>query len=176
MGRPSKSAEIIVLEGKSHRTKKEIAYRREKEKDTITKKPLQPTTEVKENTRAFAEFKRVKGILKIIGKDDALFGAVINRYCLLISETADLEKTRGELQAQVRDLEQNKKKYKLDEYLELYALCLKTIAALDRNLKSKRDQLFTIEKENGMTIAAALRSVPKKPETGETRLRKVLNG
>jgi hypothetical protein len=40
----------------------------------------------------------------------------------------------------------------------------KNIVGLDKQIMSKRNMMLAIEKENLMTIASALRSIPKKVE------------
>jgi hypothetical protein len=47
--------------------------------------------------------------------------------------------------------------------------------ALDKQIQTKRKMLLDIEKENIMTIAAALRSIPKKTDEKENPLLKALN-
>ena len=47
---------------------------------------------------------------------------------------------------------------------------------LDRQVQGKRKMLLEIEKENIMTIASALRNIPKKAEEEEDPLLRVLKG
>jgi predicted transcriptional regulator len=49
-----------------------------------------------------------------------------------------------------------------------------SIIALDKQIQTKRKMLLDIEKENIMTIAAALRSIPKKPEDKTNPLKEAL--
>ena len=51
----------------------------------------------------------------------------------------------------------------------------KNLVSLDRQVQSKRKMLSDIEKENIMTIAASLRSVPKKPEKKVNPLKEALS-
>jgi len=46
--------------------------------------------------------------------------------------------------------------------------------SIDKQIQVKRKMLFDIEKENVMTIAAALRSIPKKEEKKSDALRDAL--
>lgn len=48
--------------------------------------------------------------------------------------------------------------------------------SMDRQIQAKRRMLAEIEKENVMTIAASLRSVPKKPEKKTNPLKEALGG
>ena len=174
MARPSKPVEIIAFEGKSHRTKREMAVRRDGEKKALTGIKLKATPEVKKDPIAYAEFRRIKKLLEAIDKNDELFGAVINRYCIIVSELKTDEENRAVTQKLITDLQKKKKKDK--EYIEYFLSLQKALASIDRSIKDKRSQLFSIEKENGMTLAAALRSVPKKPETKTNALKEALGG
>ena len=51
----------------------------------------------------------------------------------------------------------------------------KNLVSLDRQVQSKRKMLSDIEKENIMTIAASLRSVPKKPVKKVNPLKEALS-
>ena len=52
----------------------------------------------------------------------------------------------------------------------------KNIVALDRQVQAKRKMLADIEKENIMTIASALRTIPKKQEKKTNALMEALSG
>ena len=53
----------------------------------------------------------------------------------------------------------------------------KNIVSLDKQIQAKRKMLLDIEKENVMTIASALRSIPKKEDKeADNPLLKVLRG
>ena len=82
MGRPAKAASIIKLEGRSHRTKKELAVREKAEKGLLTGKQMIETAEVKNDRAAHLEFLRLKPLLKAIEKYDEIYGAGVRRYCL----------------------------------------------------------------------------------------------
>ena len=127
----SKSADIIRMEGKSHRTKKE-------------------RQEVKDNEIAHKEFLRLKKLLEKINKFDDMYGAVINRYCILYAETKEFEEKRDQFYKQLCEFQNEK-----DDML------------INRELTRK---------ENVMTIAASLRSVPKKPEKKTNPLKEALGG
>ena len=53
---------------------------------------------------------------------------------------------------------------------------INSVLTIDRNIAQKRKMLLDIEKENIMTIASALRSIPKKEEKQENPLLKILRG
>lgn len=84
--------------------------REEGEKSLSTDIELKERKEVKQNKVAHKEFKRVQKILKNIDKNDAIYEAVINRYCLLQAECFDLEERREEcynLISKLREEEKN---------------------------------------------------------------------
>lgn len=165
-GRPSKPADIIYLEGVSHRTKAEIQQRRDAESALVTGIHMEMWPEVKSSKLACEEFERVRELLAVIGKDDALQEGVVNRYCLLRAECVDFEKKRETF---MRSLAELKREYKADKidtgvYFGLVTDMQKNIVGLDKQIMSKRNMMLAIEKENLMTIASALRSIPKKVE------------
>ena len=138
---------------------------------------------------AHKEFKRIEKLLKNIDKNDAIYEAVINRYCLLQAECTDLEERREEFYKLVFELKEEMKlvtndmeciedvaDYKL-EYAKSIAKIMSSMNAIDKQIQSKRKMLLDIEKENVMTIASALRSIPKKEDKEtDNPLLKVLRG
>ena len=60
--------------------------------------------EVKNNPVAHKEFLRVNKLLKNIGKNDAIYEPVINRYCLLQAECDDFEKKKNEIYNLIEEL------------------------------------------------------------------------
>lgn len=62
------------------------------------------------------------------------------------------------------------------EYYGIEASMQKSLVSMDRQIQAKRRMLAEIEKENVMTIAASLRSVPKKPEKKTNPLKEALGG
>ena len=78
MARPSKSTDVLKAEGKSHRTKAEMAQREAAEKALLTGITMRESSDVKKDKVAHREYQRVIKILTAIGKNDALFESVIN--------------------------------------------------------------------------------------------------
>ena len=74
MARPAKPASVIKLEGKSHRTKKELRTREQAENALLSGTILKESKEVKNNPRAHQEFLRVRKLLAGIEKSDDLYG------------------------------------------------------------------------------------------------------
>jgi hypothetical protein len=168
MPNPRKSSAVIASEGKAHKTKAELAARLEAEQSMSTGVKMKERKEVKENPVAHQEFERLYSLLEKIGKNDAIHEPVINRYCMLQAECLDFEVKREQFNGRLEDMEDSDidsdKKYKLMVEMQ------KTIIDLDKQVQAKRRMLFDIERENAMTIAAALRSIPKKVNTDESQL------
>lgn len=179
MPTPTKPANVIRLEKKSHRTKKELASRENAEKALLTGEKLK---EVKSDPVAHKEFLRIKKLLEKIEKNDDLYSSVINRYCQLYAECKDFEEKREAIYKQLLDLQENCQKMideeemTMKEYYNLELGMQKNLVSLDKQVQAKRKMLLDIEKENIMTIASALRSVPKKTEKKDNPLLAALNG
>lgn len=189
MPTPPKPFSVLKNEKKSHRTKKELAAREKGEKALATGVAIRERPEVKNDPIAHKEFLRVNRLLKNIEKNDAIYEAVINRYCLIYAETIEFEDKKNKLYGLIEKLESQFEKS--TEYLEQEELAKETrkftraisdlvasIVDLDKQLQPKRKMLLDIEKENVMTIASALRTIPKKPgnDSAKETIMKVLNG
>ncbi len=179
MSRPAKPFKVITNEKKSHRTKAELKIREEGEQSLSTDSTIKERPEVKVNKFAHKEFKRIVKLLETIDKNDAVYEVVINRYCLLQAECHEFEEKREKFYKDFERLEQeyNENDYfTAQEYFTLVNNIQKHIIDLDKQVQAKRKMLLDIEKENVMTIASALRSIPKKVEKDENPLLKVLRG
>ena len=176
MARPSKPASVIKLEGRSHRTKKELQTREKAEKSLVSGKELKESKEVKENKKAHADFLRVKKLLAGIEKADDLYGNIINRYCLILAECSEFEEKREKIYSLIEGLEERAEEMEYIEYIKMQANLSKQLISYDKQIQAKRKMLMDIEKENVMTIASALRSIPKSPEKKSNPLKDVLSG
>ena len=176
MPTPTKPASVLKYEKKSHRTKAEMRQREKAEEDLLTGKKLKESQEVKNNELAHREFLRIKKILVEIGKNDDLYSGVINRYCMISAECREFEEKRESIYRRQEELEKRSDEMEIDEYIKLQNETSKMLLSFDRQIQAKRKMLFDIEKENVMTIASALRSVPKKPEKKKNALREALSG
>lgn len=176
MPTPPKPADVIMLEGKSHRTKKELRQRKKAEEDLLTGNRLRETKEVKENELAHKEFLRIRKLLEEIGKNDDLYSGVINRYCLLSAECKEFEEKRESIFRRQQELEERSGEMEFTDYIYMQNDLSKMLLSYDRQVQAKRKMMFDIEKENIMTIASALRSIPKKQETKKNALREALGG
>jgi phage terminase small subunit len=161
---PSKPLSLI----KGHRTKAEKEQRAKAEADLITGRRMKIWPETADNEKARQEFNRVRALLHKIEKDDALHESVVNRYALLRAECLDFEEKREAFTRRADELEETYEsghsEMKPFEYFKLIASLQGQVVALDKQIQAKRKMLLDIEKENIMTIASALRSIPKKVE------------
>ncbi len=176
MGRPPKPYAVLKSEGKSHRTKAELEARKKAEAAFATGEPLKEKQEVKENVVAHKEFLRLSKLLVKIGKADAIYENVINRYCLLLGECREMEKIREEFLQDLRDMEQERDELEPETYYNIKGKMQKNLVSLDRQVQAKRKMLMEIEKENIMTISSSLRNLPKKEEEPANPLLEALKG
>lgn len=187
MARPSKPYMVITNEKKSHRTKAELAMRKKGEESLLSGIKIKESPEVRNNDEAHKEYRRIKRLLVAIEKDDELYGAVINRYCLLTNEIKGLQNDRVYYTEMIREMREDlhEQKDKLEnpvEYIELLAdvgrsleKITASINSIDKIIQQKRKMLLDIEKESAMTISAALRTVPKQKEEKNSALWEALN-
>lgn len=149
-----------------HRTKAEIAARREAEQDMLSGKRAFERESVKADPVAHAEYRRVTALMKAIGKDDALYSAIVNRYCELFAEVRryqdEIVRRRtlmDELHTRFEDSDPDSED--IVAFAKAYDSMAGKVDKMDGIIMQKRKMMFDIEKENGMTVAAALRAVPK---------------
>lgn len=187
MARPSKPAAVIKTEKKSHRTKAELEARENAENGLLSNKKLQERKEVKENKTAHSEFRRVSKLMKAIGKDDALYSSGINTYCLLYAEIGNLteqmkalDKTgdmlRESFERLVDDPESSIEPETIIQFEKSFTRLISQKLNISSMIDKKRKMMLDIDKENVMTISAALRSIPKQPETKENPIYAILRG
>lgn len=175
------------MEGKSNKTKAELKQRKQAEEAVLTGVALKERPEVRENPIAHKEFLRVRKLLRTIEKDDDIYGPVINRYCLLQAECIEFEQKKEEHynlidkitndhEKAMNDMAPGDRAAHLLEYTKSIDRLSRNIINLDKQIQTKRRMLFDIEKENIMTIASALRSIPKEVKQEENPLLKALQG
>ena len=164
MPTPPKPVIMLESERKSHRTKKELEQRRKGEAELLTGKKLTERPEIKANPMAHKEYQRINALLRAIGKNDALYTNIINRYCLTQAEYLKMVSLREEFRRGLEELQEQKEEMTPGEYNSLLATMQKNITALNGQCENTEKMLLGIEKECFMTPAAALRSIPKKPE------------
>lgn len=172
MARPSKSTDVLKSEKKSHRTKAELKLREEAERAALTGFPLRECAEVKRDPIAHKEFMRVRKLLSAVGKNDALFESVINDYCVykadILRYTEYRKNIQSDLDALCVDEMDPETRYNLKIKMR------REIMDCDKQIQTFQKKRFAIEKENGMTIASSMRSIPKQAEKKENLLLEVL--
>lgn len=166
MARPAKTAEIIRLEGKAHRTKAELVVREKAEKATLFGYPVTETEEIRTDPVAHGEFQRVTTILSTIGKNDESFGASVRRYCMVYSKMCDNEATIKSLKAKARKTADADAVVKLEDLID----------RKDRKGAGLRKELLDLERETGLTMASSLRLIPKAPEKEANPFMALMNG
>jgi phage terminase small subunit len=165
MGRPPKPIALV----KGHKTKAEKEKREKEEKRLLTGTPLKEDLDVAKDEAAHKEFVRIKKILKKINKDDGLQENVINRYCKLHSECLFYCEQINQKKEQIKELRKKLESQEIDylSYLDKEGSLTNQLLGFDNKLMQKRKMMLDIEKENIMTIASVLRSIPKKPSEDE---------
>ena len=182
MPTPSKPTKVIEMEKKSHRTKKELAQRRNAEAALLTGVGLKEKREVKDNPVAHKEFLRLKKLLKTIEKDDDLYGETINRYCTLVAECEEFQQKRERIYGQLSEYQEHmeelveREKMSWKEAYSIEVNMQRNLISVDKQIQTKRKMLLDMEKENVMTIASSLRSIPKKTDSKKNALKEALSG
>ena len=176
MSRPPKPVVVLKGEKKSHRTKKELKQRELGEKALSSNIQLYERPEVHNNPLAHKEFVRLTGLLDKIEKNDSIYEPVINRYCLMQAECTEFEQKREKFYQQMLDFEEKADEVEPAEYYRIQAQMQKILIDIDKQVQAKRKMLLDIEKENIMTIASALRVVPKTSESKKNPLLEALDG
>lgn len=163
MPTPPKSVKILSLEGRSHRTKKELEQREKAEKAQLTGRRMKEAQDVRKDKTAHEAWLRIKGLLGLIEKDDAIYEQVINRYCRLVSETAACRAEIDRLDRLILAAEELHEDGDIDskEYLQRSQSLEELKVDMESLMMRKRKMLLDIEKENVMTIVSSLRSIPK---------------
>lgn len=169
MGRPAKTVAVISSEKKSHRTKSEIEARKKGEKSVTTGEKMREFESTKARPGAHKAFARVRRLMAVIGRNDAIHEQVMNRYCVMLDEADRLATDIEAIDERLEQIRAARNELENGEdtdaerdmiQLELAAIAqkLKAEAALDK----KRSMLLAIEDKQGMTVSGALRMIPKK--------------
>ena len=166
MGRPAKSYLALIQSNDiSKKSKAEIEQRKKGEESLLSKVKMREFPETKVNPKADLEYKRISKLMKKIEKDDDLFSSVINRYCMLKAECDEIIERRETIYETIQQLQEkwNSGTSELTEeaYFNLQAKLTAQYISMDKSLGPKRKEMFSIEKENLMSIAGSIRCVPK---------------
>lgn len=155
-GRPSKPTELILYEGKSHRTKAEIGQRKQAEQSLYTGESFKESKAVKDNKTAHSEFIRLKRLYSKITYIDALDQQVINRYCLEISNQERLTSLLEKMESRIDEDDGIDTK----DLIQLY----KSISGVLTNIAKSKEMLLKYEDRLFLNPATRVRSIPKTPE------------
>lgn len=196
MARPSKPVAVLESEKKSHRTKTELEQREKGEAALLSGKRCFERESVRANPVAHKEYQRLIKLMRAIGKDDALYAPEYNRYSELFSEEEFYKGEIAALQSELVSLRgltinaaaaanviseeietgniSEELTVTLDGLLENISKLhdqrgklLKQLSDMDLKVKQKREAMLALEKENCMTVSAALRTVPKEVQKPE---------
>lgn len=160
---------LVLLDG--HLTKKQKEEREQAEKRLLTGTAMKIWPSVKENKYAKKEFVRIQKLLRKIGKDDALYENIINRYAKITAECLEFEERQDAFFKGIEELRESRASPDSDltdsQYYTLLHKMQENIIKLDKQLQAKRSMMLSIEKENALTISASIRTVPPKKEEKE---------
>jgi hypothetical protein len=151
-GRPSRPVDLIVLEGKTHLTKKQIADRKAKEESLKSDSPYQPNKKVKSNPVALEMFYKLQKLYRNIDYVDGLDENIINRYCLLTAEVDGMEQLLQRMESDIDKCGNS------GEMVTMY----KSISGMEGNLNRSRDMLLKMEDRMFLNPTARVKNVPKK--------------
>lgn len=164
MPTPPKPVSVLKAENKSHRTKQELRNREVAEQSLLSGKKLKESKEVRNDPTAHNEFLRLVKLLKAIEKNDELYASSINRYCMMTSECVEFLRLREKMESLIDDLHDHQDDFEYPEFIRMQDNLQRNLINLDKQIQAKRKMMFDIEKENVMTIASSLRSIPKKTQ------------
>ncbi len=164
MPTPSKPLALV----KKHLTNAEKDQRKNAENLLITGQTIKEWPTTRGNPVAHKHFLRIVSLYRAIGKNDALTEPIINRYCVMQAESEAFETKREEcykMAVELREMlnsgdENVDRLVIIDKIDKLYQSAL----SFDRQIQAKRKMLLDIERESLMTLAAQMRSIPKKVE------------
>ncbi|MCM3589637.1 hypothetical protein M4D58_03205 [Brevibacillus borstelensis] len=166
-GRPSKPVQLLKLEGKSHRTKKELLHREKAEKSLYTGTTFKESPAVKADPVAHREFLRLKKLYKSIEFVDGLDEQIINRYCMLISQEHALAKMMERMRMDIDQVED------VEDRMRIY----ESIAGVTDKVMKTRDMLLKLEDRLFLNPTARIKSIPKMPaeEKKESAMAQFIN-
>lgn len=153
-GRTSKPTALLKLEGKSHRTKKELQHREKAEKSLYTGETFKESPAVKVDPIAHKEFLRLKKLYNKIQYMDGLDEQIINRYCMLISQERRLASTLKWMQMDIEEVETFEDRMTIYQYIA---------GVTDRVMKT-RDMLMKLEDRLFLNPSGRIRAIPKTPQ------------
>ena len=151
-GRPSKPTNLILLEGKSHRTKAELTARAKSEAALKSNTVYKPSDAVKADKIALKEFNKLKKLYKDIDYVEGLDENVINRYCLILSEEYGIRRLIAKMNDDIDNCEE------FTDRLQLYGV----IDGCMGKIKSTREMLLKLEDRLFLNPTSRIKAIPKK--------------
>jgi phage terminase small subunit len=166
-GRPSKPTQLLAIEGRSHRTKKEMEHRKKAEKSLYTGTTFRESPATKADPIAHREFLRLKKLYKKIEYVDGLDEQIINRYCMLISQEQALAKMMSRMREDIDLFEDPLDRIRIYESIS---------GMTDKTMKT-RDMLIKLEDRLFLNPTARIKSIPKNPseEKKESAMAQFMN-
>lgn len=143
-------------------TKEEKKYLEQAEKATLSGYEITEFAKTKKDKIAHKEFLRVTKLLTAVGKNDAMYEAVINDYCTYLSDIERYRRYRIKFEDDIDEIEDSD--METSEKCKLKFKIKDTILSCDKQINTLQRKRFEIEKETGFTVASSLRSIPKKKE------------
>lgn len=169
MARPSKPVIVLEMEGRSHRTKEELKTRQAGEAQTLSGLRLSERPEVKTDAAAHREFLRLKSCWARWKRTTRHTPESSTDTVRFTRNVFSLSERRERFELGIEELREGYGRGEIEagQYYKLLRDMQKNINAVDKIADSKRQMLLAIEKECCLTVAAALRAVPKKPSEKE---------
>ena len=159
MARPSKPTELIVLEGRGHRTKAELEHRKKAEKSLYTGQTFRASEEVRQNEVAHREFKRLKSLYSKIQYVDGLDEQIINRYCLELANLNNINERIEKLDNELDTVDDSKERIKIYELM----------ARLDSATLKSKELLLKYEDRLFLNPTSRMKAIPKTPPKEEKK-------
>ena len=154
MGRNAKPVELLLMEGKSRKSKAELERRRENE-IKLTNNKLVANPQVKRDKRALKEFKNLKKLYEDILFIGALDSYLVNQYCLSVSELDDFVSLLHSYREKARD-----ENLEDDERTKL----LEKILTIDMEIRLKRTEIMKMGDRLYLNPVSRTKNLPKKQE------------
>ena len=143
-------------------TKKELEYLENAEKAALSGISIREFKHIKKDKIAHKEFMRVTELLTAVGKNDAMYEAVINDYCGYLSDIERCRTYRDEFEHQWDELDETDD-LTPSEIIKTRIKINEQVLSCDKQINTLQRKRFEIEKETGFTVASSLRSIPRKP-------------
>lgn len=160
MGRNAKPVELLVLEGKSHKTKAELERRRNAE-IRLESRALQADPMVRSDKRAYREFRRIKKLYEEIEFIGSLDEHLINQYCLAVSELDDLVGLMNDLRDAIQAIREDES-ISSTERAEAVKEVAELLMKYDAEVRYKRAEVVKMGDRLYLNPVARSKNVPKR--------------